>query len=37
MGITLVEPEMVKTVGLEMLVEADVQVLLHCQCVSVVL
>jgi len=36
MGITLVEPEAVKTVGLEMLVEAGVEVLLHCQCVGVV-
>jgi hypothetical protein len=37
MGITLVEPEAVKTVGLEMLVESGVDVLLHCQCASVVM
>ena len=30
MGITLVEPEGVKTVGLEMLAEAGVEVTLHC-------
>jgi hypothetical protein len=36
MGITLVEPEAVKTVGLEMLVESGVEVLLHCQCAGVV-
>jgi hypothetical protein len=35
MGITLVEPEAVKTVGLEMLTEAGVDVLLHCFCAGV--
>jgi hypothetical protein len=35
MGITLVEPEAVKTVGLETLVESRVEVLLHCQCAGV--
>jgi hypothetical protein len=37
MGITLVEPEAVKTVGLEMLVESGVDVLLHAQCAGVVM
>jgi len=37
MGITLVEPEAVKTAGLEMLVESGVQVLLHCPCAGVVM
>jgi len=37
MGITLVEPEGVKTVGLEMLLEAGVEVTLHCFCSDVVM
>ncbi len=37
MGITLVEPEAVKTVGLEMLVASGVDVLLHCACAGVVM
>jgi len=36
MGITLVEPEAVKTVGLEMLLDAGVQVILHTLCVGVI-
>lgn len=37
MGITLVEPEAVKTVGLEMLTEAGVDVLFYTACAGVVL
>ena len=37
MGITLVEPEAVKTVGLEMLTKAGVDVMLHCSCAGVVM
>jgi hypothetical protein len=37
MGITLVEPEAVKTVALEMLLDAGVDVLLHTACVGVVM
>lgn len=36
MGITLVEPEAVKNVALEMLLEAGVDVTFHCFCVGVV-
>ncbi|MBI3279085.1 MAG: FAD-dependent oxidoreductase [Acidobacteria bacterium] len=36
MGITLVEPEAVKTVALEMLLENGVDVTLHCMCAGVV-
>jgi hypothetical protein len=37
MGITLVEPEAVKTVALEMLLDAGVEVLLHTSCAGVVM
>lgn len=37
MGITLVEPEAVKTVALEMLLEANVEVTFHALCVGVVM
>jgi hypothetical protein len=37
MGITLVEPEAVKTVALEMLLDSGVEVLLHTSCAGVVM
>lgn len=37
MGITLVEPEAVKTVALQMLLEAKVEVTFHAMCVGVVM
>jgi len=37
MGITLVEPEAVKTVALEMLLDAKVDVIFHAMCVGVVM
>jgi hypothetical protein len=37
MSITLVEPEAVKTVALEMLLESGVDVTLHCMCAGVVM
>lgn len=37
MGITLVEPEAVKTVALEMLLDYGVDVTLYCQCAGVVM
>src|SRR3954464_4244659 len=36
MGITLVEPEAVKTVALQMLTEANVDVTFHAMCVGIV-